>query len=239
MMVAIGNFLFRYRNILGPSVFLLALVFGQPRYPLGRPDLNVVFDLAGVVIAYTGLGLRILTIGYEYIERGGKHRQVSASKLVQGGVFAHCRNPLYVGNLLIALGLALVVHSALFYLFVLPFIAFTYVAIVAAEEAFLLQKFGDEYRVYCKRVHRWWPNWTGWENSTRGMRFNWKRVVVKEYNTVFLLILAFALMKLWSEYQIAGLDALPSVRKMIIGTGVWLGLYFFVRDLKKSGELKA
>ncbi len=239
MMVAIGNFLFRYRNILGPLVFLLALVFGQPRYPLGSPELNVLFDLAGVVIAYTGLGLRILTIGYEYIERGGKNRQVYASKLVQGGVFAHCRNPLYVGNLLIALGLALVIHSALFYLVVLPFIAFTYVAIVAAEEAFLLQKFGSEYRDYCKHVHRWWPDWAGWEKSIRGMRFNWRRVVVKEYNTAFLLILAFALMKLWSEYQIAGVDALPSVRQVIGGLGVWLGLYLLVRSLKKYGVLKA
>lgn len=239
MMVAIGTFLFRYRNILGPLVFLLALVLGQPRYPLGSPELNVVFDLVGVVIAYTGLGLRILTIGYEYIERGGKHRQVYASKLVQGGVFAHCRNPLYVGNLLIALGLALVIHSALFYLLVLPFIAFTYVAIVAAEEAFLAQTFGEEYRDYCRRVHRWRPNWTGWDVSVRGMQFNWKRVVVKEYNTAFLLILAFALVKLWSEYQLIGNDALPSVRQVIGGLGVWLGLYLLVRSLKKKGVVKA
>lgn len=239
MITPIGNFLFRYRNFLGPLVFLLALIFGKPRYPLGSASLDVAFDLAGVFIALTGLGIRILTIGYEYIERGGKNRQVYASKLVQGGVFGHCRNPLYVGNLLIALGLALVIHSALFYLLVLPFIVFTYLAIVAAEEAFLEEKFGNEYRDYCQRVNRWQPNWAGWAESVRGMRFNWKRVVVKEYNTAFLLILALVTMKLWSDYQLAGTDALPSVRQVIGGTGVWLGLYLFVRSLKKFGVLKA
>lgn len=56
--------------------------------------------------------------------------------------------------------------------------------------------------------------------------------MVKEYSTAILLILAFVLMKLWSEYQIAGVDALPSVRQVIGGLGVWLGLYLLVRSLK-------
>ena len=46
----------------------------------------------------------MLTIGYEYIVRGGRQGKVYAEDLVQGGVFAHSRNPLYLGNLLIIVG---------------------------------------------------------------------------------------------------------------------------------------
>src|SRR5436190_15265440 len=111
LLVRLGKFLFRYRNALGPVIFLLALLVSRPRYPFGREDLNVVFDLAGVAVAFAGQLVRAVTIGYEYIVRGGRNRQVYADDLVQGGVFAHCRNPMYVGNVLIALGLALVIHA--------------------------------------------------------------------------------------------------------------------------------
>lgn len=234
----IGKFFFRYRNILGPLLLILVILTGQPSYPLGRPDLNIAFDVIGVVIVLMGQALRIVTIGYEYIERGGKNRQVYASKLVQGGVFAHCRNPLYVGNILMAVGVAFILHSYAFYLIVVPFIIFTYSSIVAAEEDFLRNKFGEEYNQYCQRVNRWLPRWKGWKSSTAEMTFNWRRVLVKEYNTFFLLTLSLIASKLWSEYRIVGPAALPSIEFFIGGLAVWLVLYIFVRSLKKTGFIK-
>jgi protein-S-isoprenylcysteine O-methyltransferase Ste14 len=235
----IGKFLFRYRNALGPFLFIVAILLGQPSHPFGRPDLDIAFDLLGLACALLGQALRIATIGYEYIERGGKNRQVYASKLVQGGIFAHCRNPLYVGNILMAIGFSLIVHSLLFYVIVIPFILLTYSCIVAAEEAFLREKFGQEYIQYCARVNRWVPRWTGWKQSTEGMQFNWNRVLVKEYNTIFLLVASLVTLKMWTEYQINGSDALPSVPQVMIGTIVWLGLYLGIRSLKKTGYVKA
>ena len=145
MLNRLGTYLFRYRNIIGPVVFLAAIYFGTSSYPMDLPLLNIVFDITGIFIALLGQGIRIITIGYEYIERGGRNRQVYASKLVTGGVFSHCRNPLYVGNILLAVGLALVVHSSLFYLTVLPFVLVAYISIVSTEETYLSEKFGNDY----------------------------------------------------------------------------------------------
>jgi hypothetical protein len=195
--------------------------------------------IVGIVIALAGQALRILTIGYEYIERGGRNRQVYASTLVQGGVFAHCRNPLYVGNILIAIGFALIIHSLAFYLIVLPVVAYVYVAIVAAEEAFLLNKFGGAYLEYCKRVNRWIPRWRGWRTSIAGMHFSWQRVLVKEYNTIFLLMLALTGLKLWSDYQVRGTATLQREPVFIVGLATWLVAYLLVRTLKKRGYIKA
>lgn len=239
MKAKIGSFLFRYRNVVGPFLFLIALFVGRPTYPFGRPDLDILFDVVGMTCALLGQTLRIVTIGYEYIERGGRNRQVFASKLVQGGVFGHCRNPLYVGNILIALGFALIVNSYLFYLIVIPFIIFSYSCIVAAEEAFLSHKFGAEYDQYCRRVNRWRPRLTGWKDSTEGMQFNWRRVLVKEYNTIFVMTVSLFALRLWCDYWIIGPDALPRMEYLMTGAVAWVVLYVIVRSLKKSGYVKA
>lgn len=235
----IGAFLFKYRNALGPCLFLAALSVGRPAYPFGSAAWNAVFDVAGILCALLGQLLRIVTIGYDYIERGGKNRQVYASKLVQGGVFAHCRNPLYVGNILMAAGFALVFHSDAFYLAVLPLVLYAYSCIVTAEEAFLKKKFGPEYERYCRQVNRWWPRLRGCEDTMGNMRFNWRRVLVKEYNTIFVLVLALAVLKLWSEYLILGQESQPPAGVLAVGFAAWLASYVFVRSLKKTGAVQA
>jgi protein-S-isoprenylcysteine O-methyltransferase Ste14 len=239
MLADLGTFFFRYRNAIGPAVFLVAMAAGKPAYPLGRPDLNLLLDGAGILVALLGQALRIVTIGYEYIERGGRHRAVFASKLVQGGMFAHCRNPMYLGNIMLSIGIALLVHSMLFYPLVLSFVALAYRAIVATEERYLLQAFGDEYRRYCARVNRWWPRWRGWSASVAGMRFNWRRVLVKEYNTLFVVPFALGLAKLWSDYEVEGASVLPSSSVLGFAFVLWLAAYLGVRFLKKSGLVVA
>lgn len=239
MKARLGAFFFRYRNVLGPVLFVLALLAGTPDYPFGQARWNRVFDGAGTLLVLLGEALRVLTIGYAYIERGGKDRRVHAIGLVQGGMFGQCRNPLYVGNMLIALGFALIVHSPAFYAIVLPFVLLSYCCIVAAEEAFLAARFGAEYAAYCRRVHRWRPRLAGWKRSIAGMRFNWRRVLVKEYNTIFIATLALVAITFWSDYRIAGATALPRADTMLAGATAWLVLYLLVRSLKKSGYVSA
>ena len=237
-MTKIGQFLFRYRNVLGPVLFLIALALSQPGSAAIAPQLGTVLSIAGAVLAWLGQLLRMVTIGYEYIVRGGKNKQVYASNLVQGGVFAHCRNPLYVGNILMAVGLALIVHSYAFILIVIPAILFTYSCIVSAEESYLLGKFGDEYADYMRRVNRWLPRLSGLGESTAGMRFNWKRVLVKEYNTTFTLLAAMLALYWWSEYIAGDMSELPSGRAIAGIFVAWVVLYLGVRALKKSGYIK-
>ncbi|MGH8507465.1 MAG: methyltransferase family protein, partial [Gammaproteobacteria bacterium] len=102
MIIRIGNFLFHYRNALFPVVYMLLVFESQPLLASYR-----LAAILGFLVALTGQLMRAVTIGLEYIKRGGLNRQVYAEKLVQGGMFAHCRNPLYVGNVMILLGLGI------------------------------------------------------------------------------------------------------------------------------------
>ena len=234
----LGSFFFRYRNVLGPAVFVLALALSRPRYPYASEDLHIAFGVAGAALAILGELLRVVTIGYEYIVRGGKNRAVYAKELVQGGMFSLCRNPLYVGNILMAAGLALVLNATAFYLIVLPAIVLAYSAIVAAEEAYLRDKFGAQYEEYCARVSRWWPRIARFRTAVAGMRFNWRRVLVKEYTTIFILVGAFFCLWEWGEYSERGASALPSAEALMAGAFAWFGSYLAVRALKKSSLVR-
>jgi protein-S-isoprenylcysteine O-methyltransferase Ste14 len=233
MMIRLGNLLFRVRNALFPLGYLLLFVPG----PHLVPDVRVA-ALVGFLVAFAGQWLRALTIGLEYIVRGGRNRQIYAEQLVQGGIFSHCRNPLYVGNLVIILGLGIASNSVLFLALGVPLFALAYWAIVAAEENFLRRKFGEEYDAYCRRVNRFLPRLTGLRHTLAGMRFNFRRLVSAEYGTIFIwiaVLIAVTQLNLWraGEYRLTQIEVQALwVFLAIVSLG-----YLVARYLKKSGRL--
>src|SRR5437867_265430 len=96
-----GHFFFAHRNLVFPLVLAVLLGGLRPVPFLGSPRADRWLDVIGLLIALTGQALRVAVIGYAYIRRGGKDRKVYADQLVTEGFFNHCRNPLYVGNLLV------------------------------------------------------------------------------------------------------------------------------------------
>jgi protein-S-isoprenylcysteine O-methyltransferase Ste14 len=185
LLVRYGNFLFRYRNALFPIVLVALIVAFRPQYPRGSERLDDMLDVIGVLVALAGQVLRVAVIGYVYIARGGRNRQVYADGLVTEGFFAHSRNPLYLGNILVLLGLFIIHDNPWVYLIGVPFFLIGYMAIVAAEERYLRDKFGAGYEAYAAAVPRWIPRARGLRASLEGIRFNWRRVMLKEYGSTF------------------------------------------------------
>jgi len=233
-MVPIGNFLFHHRNVLFPLVYALLLVKSQPIFPDFR-----IAAIVGLLVAASGQILRAATIGLEYIKRGGRARQVYADNLVQGGLFAHCRNPLYLGNFIILLGVGLAANSLLFLGLALPFFAFAYWAIIAAEENYLRGKFGQEFDDYCARVNRLAPNLSGLRRTLSGMRFNWRRLITAEYGSAYIWVAAVALVTLKNAWM-AG--PYPAGHPVVWGSWSLLAFatvaYALARVLKKGRLLK-
>src|SRR5262245_12444710 len=155
-MLAIGNFLFRYRNTLFPFAVLLLFLPG-PRLA-SNPLLPA---LIGAVITALGQLVRAGTIGLEYVIRGGRNRRVYAEKLVTDGIYAHSRNPMYVGNVLIVIGLAVASNSLWTFIIGSVLSVFFYSAIITAEENFLRGQFGPGFDEYCRNVPRWLPKLGG------------------------------------------------------------------------------
>ena len=235
--IAVGNFFFRYRNALFPVVFVLVVPFLRPTVILGSPTLDCLLTSIGAAVAVVGELVRLATIGFEYIERGGKAGKVYASQLVQGGVYSLTRNPMYLGNALIAIGLTMVAGAPLIYGVVLPFFLFVYQAIVSAEETYLRTRFSEEYDQYCARVHRFLPSWRQLPRALAGMRYDWKRAVRKELSTLTGLLIGLILLPVWRTSWLKGwaaaAAAAPGAIVAVIGVLMLFGLSVYLKTRKQ------
>ncbi|MDD5578721.1 MAG: isoprenylcysteine carboxylmethyltransferase family protein [Methylobacter sp.] len=168
-----GQFLFHTRNVLFP-VFIILDLYLWPPVPINNTP-GIYLMILGLVMIMMGQGLRILTIGLAYIERGGRKRRIYADKLVTAGIFSHCRNPLYVGNILIVTGF-LFISGSLTGIIVgsLAFIGI-YRLIVYSEENFLSTKFAEAYTAFCADVPRWIPKLKGLRATIKSYQFDWAR----------------------------------------------------------------
>ena len=81
------------------------------------------------------------------------------SELTITGPYAHVRNPLYLGSILIASGFAVALLSLPFAIALAVFFLLIYVPVIASEEAFLRDTF-LEFEWYCARVPRLIPRIT-------------------------------------------------------------------------------
>jgi protein-S-isoprenylcysteine O-methyltransferase Ste14 len=217
-----GTFLFKYRDAVFPAVILAIIVATRPQFPNGSRSADLWLDLAGILVAAAGQALRITVIGYRYIVRGGKNRQVHAEDLVTEGIFALARNPLYVGNILVLFGIFIIWNAPLLYLIGVPFTLIGYRGIVAAEEAFLRAKFGAAYDEYCRTTTRWIPDFRKAPVALRGIPFNWRRVLLREYGswtawigTAGLLIIAESLYAAPYEDQAPLINAIVGILALV------------------------
>jgi len=236
MIVGLGNFLFKYRNLVFPLLFVL-LVLGTEPF-LGNRQTEKWIYVTGFVIALSGQIIRALTIGLAYIVRGGRDKKVYAKTLVKDGIFAHCRNPLYLGNILIVSGLGVVADSTVFYFIGIPFFVLSYMAIIKAEESYLSGKFGEEYREYCGRVNSLIPDLSGIRTTLESMTFNWRRLLVKEYGTTYAWITVMILLIVKNQYVHYGHEVSRPVLWIASSSFIAVTIFYaLVRYLKKTERL--
>ena len=232
-MIAIGNFFFKYRNLL--FIVLYGLLFLPSPELFTEQYFGVDYKcwplVLGLLITVTGQAIRGATIGLAYIVRGGKDKKVYAEELVTSGIFSHCRNPLYVGNILMLLGVGILANSLIYVGIIMPLFLFIYQAIVLAEENFLRGKFGQAFNEYCSKVNRWIPSLRGIGKTFSSMQFNWKRWVLKEYTTQFIWLAGIVLLII-RLYQIDDVMMNSIYSVLILGV-----IYLYVRYLKKSGKI--
>ena len=239
-MVRLGNFFFRHRNWLFILFYGALFIPSPPIVSAGMAGERYYFwpIAAGLLITFSGQLIRALTIGLAYIIRGGREGKPYAEGLVTEGIFQHGRNPLYVGNLLMLLGVGILANSLFYVGVVIPLFLFIYQAIVLAEEAFLQSKFGTMYEQYCRRVNRWIPNLRGIGRTMGSMKFNWDRWILKEHTTLFIWLCGIILVLFLNHPQLSGYDTHKRNWSIGMGLGSLLVIYLLVRFLKKSGRWK-
>lgn len=240
--IRIGHFLFGYRNYLFPLTFLLFAFLTTPRFPFGSERADWWMDVFGITVISLGLICRALAVGcVENIRRGGHQKRITAHQLIRVGFFAHSRNPLYLGNLLIVCGFTLIVNCFWWYLFLLPGFLGIYSSITLAEEDCLARKFGQEYEDYCRAVcRRFVPTFAGLFRSLARCGFDWKRVLRKEYGIVCTSMAMTLSLLIWERWEHYGYVTRKSgIQELLLLMLLVLVLYGGTLWLKARGKLRS
>src|SRR5881394_3682195 len=144
MMERAGRLLFRWRSFTPVLLILVAV----PLLWRGRGPASRLWLAFGLVLCVAGQALRAWVLGQVPDGTSGQNEKLIATQLNTSGPYARTRNPLYLGNLGIALGLCLIAHDLLLLVIVAALFALQYRAIIAAEEGFLRERFGAQFDEY-------------------------------------------------------------------------------------------
>jgi protein-S-isoprenylcysteine O-methyltransferase Ste14 len=187
-----GSWLFRWRSYILLAFTPLGL------YAISSPEpVEVAFGAAAdrfwevgcILLAYVGLGIRVLVVGHAPEGTSGRNTKAQvASRLNTTGMYSITRNPLYLGNAVTYMAIALFTQSLMFVLVLGLFLVIYLERIIAAEEQFLADKFELPYREWTQRVPVFFPRFRLWQGDD--LPFSFRNVLRREYSGFFAIIAA-------------------------------------------------
>ncbi|MGB9043044.1 MAG: isoprenylcysteine carboxylmethyltransferase family protein [Pseudolabrys sp.] len=146
-----------------PLILLAVLVLGLLLDYL--VPLNVIDALPRVLRLVVGLLLFLFGASFPVrvrraFEAAGTNIRPDqpTNAIVTTGLFAHARNPVYLGGLIAILGLALMLGSDWMVILIAPAVLVLHYGVVLREERYLEAKFGATYLAYKQSVPRY-----GWK----------------------------------------------------------------------------
>jgi protein-S-isoprenylcysteine O-methyltransferase Ste14 len=196
-----GAVLFRWRGILPlvliPALLLASLQSAQFKHWFGEP-VEEVFEVLCGLLAFLGLLVRCLTVGF--VPAGTSGRNTSgqrATRLNTTGPYSVVRNPLYLGNFLILLGMALLSKVWWFPLLAELAFALYYERIIVAEESFLARRFGRAYVAWAARTPAFMPDPRPWQPPR--LAFSFRTVLRREHSGLLTVVVGLTLVELLSD----------------------------------------
>jgi protein-S-isoprenylcysteine O-methyltransferase Ste14 len=145
-----------------------------------------------------GEGLRLWAV--RRIGAISRTRSDRLGPLIDKGPFSLVRNPLYLGNILIWLGLALSARLPWLALVIIVVLGFEYHAIVRWEERLLHSRLGAAYTAYRARVPRWLPRFARPESGEKTALYSWPDTFHSERGTLIAIVLGYGLLALKAQW---------------------------------------
>ena len=172
----IRNFFFANRSFTPIPIALSIIYFAQAE------NQNIVL---GFMVLLVGELIRMWSVSYA----GGETRttSVGAPSLCTAGPYGYVRNPIYVGNMLMYLGIVIIAGSPNLMLMVLSTMSFfiiQYSLIISLEEEKLDELFGPEYVTYKSNVRAILPRFTRWKTDDDRRPLSTMKLVKTEKRTL-------------------------------------------------------
>lgn len=138
-----------------PFVFLGFLLLGPliERF-VAVPPMAIPWPIGAAIVA---AGIAPIAVAMGVFRKAGQDPApwTPSGSVIDTGIYAHTRNPMYLGMALIHLGLAIVLQSWVALALLPVAIIVIRTQVIAREERYLEGKFGAAYTDYKLRVRRW------------------------------------------------------------------------------------
>lgn len=233
-----GTVLFRWRSYIPLILLLLALLAITDNVTSGSPiesGFAHLFVYGCMAISVLGQGIRIVTVGFSPDGTSGRNTRAQRADLLNTtGIYSIVRNPLYLGNFLVILGIALALKVWWFPI-VVSLAYWLYIErVIAAEETYLAEKFGDVYEAWVLRTPAFLPKFSNWVASEHG--FSWRMILRREYNGILAIGAAYLFLEFVIDVLVAGEELGEWVHEDVAWLAIFvvaLIVFVVLRTLKK------
>ena len=231
-----GDFLFRYRSYLPVLILLVGVAVYCYQLKNGDIRLSRGYDLLCIIVSLIGLGIRMLAIGYSADHTSGRNTQEGqiADEVNQTGLYSIVRHPLYLGNLFMWLGIAMMTQHFWFILAFMFMYWLYYERIMYAEEAFLIEKFEKSYLTWADGVPAFIPTISTWKKPKYS--FSWVKIIRQEKAGILNLFLSFFLIWLIGRWFIG--ESISLVQSLWFwGFAFALFWYLMIKIIQKTTQI--
>lgn len=201
LMVKQGGFLFRWRSFI-PLLLIFPAIAALSHSEMIEDALGDhvedILVFISYVISFVGLAIRWYTVGTVPSGTSGRNTQSQrADSLNTTGMYSIVRNPLYLGNFIAILGV-LLSFKVWWFILIGTMAYWIYIErIIATEERYLTEKFGDAYVEWSSRTPIFVPRFGQWVPPM--YKFNLRKVLRAEYNGVMVVGTAFFLVEFFAD----------------------------------------
>ena len=199
-LAVLGRRLFPLRGYFPIPVFLAILCLTRPASL--SADVRFWVDSAGWTLLVFGLFMRLWGVAAWYT--GDLRLLLRGQRMLRTeGPYVYTRNPRYIGNLGLGLGVTCLSHvpqAPAWYLLVW---AVCHIPIVAYEETHLAAQFGETYRAFCHETPRWFsPLRQAPALSGQLLGLNWMCGLDAELDTIASWLTVALLFTSWTKWHL-------------------------------------
>jgi protein-S-isoprenylcysteine O-methyltransferase Ste14 len=183
-----------------------------------------IIEVFGITSILLGQLLRVSARGY----KAEHSRQGHA--LIQGGPYAFVRNPMYLGIVLIEMGIALMLFKWWVTLILLTVFIARYVKLIVKEERMLGELFPQAYSHYCRRTPRLLPSLSSFVKmgirTFLPLKIRWMR---KEIWPIVIVLFCTLFVESWVDISHEGIKAY--MKEALAMAFVLIGFIVFILNI--------
>jgi len=142
-------------NPLKMFVYLLVLSYVVGEFIIPKYTLISLLNIAGLIGLITSLALFFSSLNLFNSYKENPTPQTHTKRIIKTGIFAYCRNPMYMAFILFHFSMFLTFENVAYFISAFGLFIWINNFVIPKEERYLIETFGEEYDRYIDAVKKW------------------------------------------------------------------------------------